>query len=240
MLDKKKASISSPVITKNLFVRLVADDNNFDNIISITDPAVLILALKTATLFQGALVPAENNSLRFDVQKAMELVNQNPELSVTNYTDIKKETSDSRTSVMTDMVLSTIKTVLGIVLAPAPAQQLQSAIEGAYVGLDETKDSAWIFWEKKKDTKTTYQYNITFSVEAGPTGLVLLTCPMGLTIEVNKEYERVLFITLTDKESYSCRIQALTTARLAKPAAENAEAAEVLSVLLGDGPRHID
>lgn len=238
-----KSLITSPVITQNLFIRLKADGNNFDNIVSITDPNVLILALKTANLFQQALVPAENDSLRFDVQKGLELAKSDPNLSVTNFTDIYHETSDSRTSVMTEMVLKTINTVLGIALAPEPAKQLQAAIEGAYVGLNEKKDDAWIFWEKKQAHKTTYQYNITFSVEAGATGLILLTCPMGLTIEVNKEYERVLFITLKDTESYLSRIQALTTAQLAKPAlskSANAEGYKLLEELVGDGPTKIE
>lgn len=238
-----KNLIKSPVITQNLFIKLKADGNNFDNIVSITDPSVLVTAIKTANLFQNALVPAENDSLRFDVQKGLKLAKSDPNLSVTNFTDIFHETSDSRTSVMTDMVIKTINTVLGIALAPEPTKQLQAAIEGSYVGLDEKKDDAWIFWEKKQAHKTTYQYNITFSVEAGDTGLLLLTCPMGLTIEVNKEYERVLFITLKDKESYQSRIQALTTAQLAKPMmskSANTDGYKLLEELVGDGPTRIE
>lgn len=237
-----KNLIKSPVVTQNLFIKLTAEGNNFDNIVSITDPEVLMTALKTANLFQNALVPAENNSLRFDVQKGLELAKSDPNLSVTNFTDITNETHDSRASVMTGMVLETINTVLGIALAEQPAKQLQAAIEGAYVGLDEKKDDAWIFWEHKQAHKTTYQYNITFSVEAGDTGLLLLTCPMGLTIEVNKEYERVLFITLKDTESYVSRIQALTTAQIAKPMlskSANHEGEELLRQLVGDGPKKI-
>lgn len=233
-----KNLIKSPVITQNLFIKLKADGNNFDNIVSITDPNVLVTALKTANLFQGALVPAGNDSLRFDVQKGLELAKSEPNLSVTNFTDIFHETSNSKASVMTEMVLKTINTVLGIALAPEPTKQLQAAIEGSYVGLDEKKDDAWIFWEKKESHKTTYQYNITFSVEAGDTGLLLLTCPMGLTIEVNKEYERVLFITLKDTESYQSRIQALTTAQLAKPLiskSANSEGYNLLKELVGNG-----
>lgn len=238
----KNLQLKSPTITHNLFIKVKADGSNFDNIISISDPAVLLKALTTAQLFQQALVPAENNSLRFDVNKALELVKSVPGLSVTNYTDISQETKDSKTSVMVDMVLKTIETVLGIALAPDPMKQLQAAIEGAYVGLDEKKEDAWIFWEKRVAQKTTYQYNITFSVEAGDTGLLLLTCPMGLTIEVNKSYERVLFITLQDSESYSSRIQALTTAQLAKTSlskSANAEAYKLLETLVGDGPKRV-
>jgi len=231
-------TIQSTAAERFFDFRLSISDGNFDNILSITDPTVLVTALKTAALFQQALVPAENHSLRFDVQKAISLVQQNPELSVTNYTDITRETANSAVSVMTDMVLATIKTVLGIVLAPNPAKQLQAAIEGAYVGLDERKDNAWIFWERRQAHKTTYQYNIPFSVEAGPTGLVLLTCPMGLTIEVNQDYERVLFITLRNSESYACRIQALTTAQIAKPISQEKDmttARELLATLTSKG-----
>jgi uncharacterized protein (DUF2267 family) len=231
-------TITSTVAENYLNFRVSATNGNFDTIFSITDPNVLIKALKTAALFQQALVPAQGDSLRFDVQKALELVKADPDLSVTNFTDITKETSNSATAVMTELVLQTIKTVLGIALAAEPAKQLQAAIEGAYVGLNERKDDAWIFWERRSAHKTTYQYNITFSVEAGPTGLLLMTCPMGLTIEVNQEYERVLFITLRDSESYSCRIQALTTAQIAKPLTRSADvvaAHELLGQLTANG-----
>ncbi|WP_406640849.1 hypothetical protein [Pectobacterium brasiliense] len=244
-MTKKEELLVSPVVTKNIFIKLSSNSSMFDNIISIEDPSVFMLANETASLFNEALVPAENKSMRFDVNKAMEVIKKHNndggnKLSVTNYTDITKSTSNSKVSVMTNLVLDTIKTVLGIVLAKEPASQLQSAIEGAYVDLNAVADSAWIFWEKKQQKKTTYQYNITFSVEAGPTGLVLLTCPMGLTINVDKEYERVLFITLKDTETYSCRIQALTTAQLAKPTLKSAEAQNVLSALVSDGPKRIE
>lgn len=59
---------------------------------------------------------------------------------------------------------------------------------------------------------------------------------MGLTINVDKEYERVLFITLKDSESYSTRIQALNTAQLAKPNSNRDEADAVMHALLKHGP----
>lgn len=243
-MNEKSDILVSPVITKNLFIKFTSNSSNFDDVFSITDPTVLMLALETANLFQNALVPAENDSMRFDVNKALEVVKNydkgGNKLSVTNYTDITKVTNNSKVSVMTNLVIDTIKTVLGIALAEKPAAQLQAAIEGAYVDLNSVKGDAWIFWEKKQQTKTTYQYNITFSVEAGPTGLVLLTCPMGITINVDKQYERVLFITLKDTETYSCRIQALTTAQLAKPMLKSTEAQDVLSALVGDGPKRIE
>ena len=239
VLNNSSELLISPVVTKNFLIRLTSDETNYDEIYSITDVSILPLALKTAGIFQNALVPAENNSLRFDVNKALEVVKQNPELSVISYTDITKTTSSSQTSVMVDMVVETIKTVLGIALAPDPLAKLVAAIESAYTDLHKEEGNAWIFWEKRQEKKTTYQYNITFAVQAGPTGALLLTCPMGLTIDVDKEYERVLFITLKDTESYSTRIQALNTAQLAKPNAKSAEAEAVLNALLSSGPRKV-
>ncbi|WP_253378360.1 cytolytic delta-endotoxin (insecticidal protein) [unidentified bacterial endosymbiont] len=240
VLNSPAQLLISPVVTRNLLIRLTSEETNYDEIYSLTDPEILPLALKTAGIFQNALVPAENNSLRFDVNTALDVVKQNPELSVISYTDITKTTSSSQTSVMVDLVVETIKTVLGIALAPVPLAKLSAAIESAYTDLHKEEGNAWIFWEKKQEKKTTYQYNITFAVQAGPTGALLMTCPMGLTIDVDKEYERVLFITLKDTESYSTRIQALNTAQLAKPGSRTAEADAVLNVLLQNGPRKVE
>ena len=62
---------------------------------------------------------------------------------------------------------------------------------------------------------------------------------MGLTINVDKEYERVLFITLKDSESYSIRIQELNTAQLAKPNSNRDKADAVMHALLKHGPRKV-
>lgn len=239
VLNNPTELLVSPVVTKNLLIRLTSDETNYDEIYSITDMSVLPVAMKTAGIFQNALVPAENNSLRFDVNKALDVIKQNPELSVISYTDITKTTSSSQTSVMVDLVVDTIKTVLGIALAPVPLAKLSAAIESAYTDLHKEEGNAWIFWEKKQEKKTTYQYNITFAVQAGPSGAVLLTCPMGLTIDVDKEYERVLFITLKDTESYSTRIQALNTAQLVPSSRKAAEGQAVLNALLKNGPRKV-
>ncbi|CEE93174.1 Cytolytic delta-endotoxin (Insecticidal protein) (fragment) [Xenorhabdus nematophila str. Anatoliense] len=55
------------VVTKNFLIELIADDSNYNEIYAITDMNILPIAMETSSLFQNALVPAENDSLRFDI-----------------------------------------------------------------------------------------------------------------------------------------------------------------------------
>ncbi|MDE9484149.1 hypothetical protein [Xenorhabdus bovienii] len=237
MTTKSERDVN-PVVTKNFFIELIADDSNYKEIYDITDMKILSMAMKTSSLFQNALSPAENDSLRFDVNKALQFTQESNHLSVVGYSDIIKITSNSQAAVMVELVVDTIKTILGVTLSGNPLNKLTAVIESAYTQLYKERGKAWIFWEKKQEKKTTYQYNITFSIQAGPTGAVLMTCPIGLTINVNKEYERVLFITLKDIETYSTRIQALNVAQIATTNSVLAEAGNtMLKALIANGPR---
>jgi|TARA_B100000809_G_C15098834_1_gene516085 hypothetical protein len=229
------------VITRNLTIFLDEEPLNFDEIFSIEDPTVMVKAIEVASLFQNALVPV-GDSLKFDVIKANELVKETPGLAVVRYMDQSIETHSQQTSVMVDKVVDIINKVLGITLGPGPTASLSAAIEGAYVGLNEVKDDAWIFWEKKSAHKTTYQYNITFATQNAETGLLLYSLPMGLSINVDKEYERVLFITLTNKETYSCRIQSLSAVCMAKDPVENVKRMEhekLFNKVVAEGPHEM-
>ncbi|CAJ1909100.1 TPA: cytolytic delta-endotoxin (insecticidal protein) [Aeromonas salmonicida] len=209
------------VVTRNIYVSLSAsasaDQINFNEIFSITDPNIAPQAFAMAQVFQQALVPTDDKkSLRFDVQTAINLIKKHPEMAVINFTDQVVEQSNSAVQLMVDKVLEILSKVLGVVLGAAPKQKLTESIASAFTGLDEQKNDAWIFWEHTTAHKTTYQYNILFGVQSKETGLFLYGLPMGMEITVDIEKEKVLFITLKDKESYRVHLQSLSVVEMIK------------------------
>ena len=113
-------------------------------------------------------------------------------------------------------MLEILNKVLGVVLGEVPKAKLVESVTSAFTNLNEQKDSAWTFWEKSEAHKTTYQYNILFGVQSKDTGLFLYGLPMGMEINVDIEKERVLFITLKDKESYRVHLQSLSVVEMIK------------------------
>ncbi|ENA1860074.1 cytolytic delta-endotoxin (insecticidal protein), partial [Aeromonas salmonicida] len=144
------------------------------------------------------------------------LIKKHPEMAVINFTDQVVEQSNSAVQLMVDKVLEILSKVLGVVLGAAPKQKLTESIASAFTGLDEQKNDAWIFWEHTTAHKTTYQYNILFGVQSKETGLFLYGLPMGMEITVDIEKEKVLFITLKDKESYRVHLQSLSVVEMIK------------------------
>lgn len=211
-------------VTRNVAITLTAsqDEVNFNEIFALDDPAVATQALGMVQAFQKALVlDEENDSLRFSVQKAKEVIDDNPEMGIIAFTDQTIEQKTSAVQVMVDKVLDVLNKVLGVTLSDKPKEKLTSAIENAFTGLDEQKDDAWIFWNHEKAHKTTYQYNILFGVKSQDTGLFLYGLPMGMEITVDIEKEKLLFITLKDKESYKVHIQSLSVVELIKQPVSN-------------------
>ncbi len=117
--------------------------------------------------------------------------------------------SNNQVSVMLDKLVNLLKQVTGVVLPEVQTQQFASTIKEAFSNLNTQKDEAWIFWQKKEGHKTTYQYNILFAIQNQNTGSVIIALPISLTITVNLEKEKVLFITLEDKHDYEVKVQAI-------------------------------
>ncbi|EHR0918839.1 hypothetical protein ACWOYR_003846 [Vibrio parahaemolyticus] len=216
---------STRTVTRNVAITLTAneDEVNFNEIFALDDPAVSAQALGMVQVFQKALVlDEENDSLRFNVQKAKEVIDENPEMGIIAFTDQTIEQKTSAVQVMVDKVLEVLNKVLGVTLSDKPKQKLTGAIENAFTGLDEQKDDAWIFWNHEQAHKTTYQYNILFGVKSQDTGLFLYGLPMGMKITVDIDKSKVLFITLKDKESYKVHLQSLSVVELVKQPFTNA------------------
>ena len=191
-----------------IFLFREEDDRvNFEEIYSIKNPRHIEQALQMARVFQPAIDP---QTLHLNLAKAIECVKAQEDMAIVKTLDQTIQQSEAKVTVMIDKLSALLENVVGIVLEGKTKEEYTAAITEAFTNLAVQEDDAWIFWEKKEGHKTTYQYNILFAVQNEQTGGVLMGLPISLKITVDREYERVLFITITDKETYSVQVQSLS------------------------------
>ena len=196
----------------------------FQEVTAIEDIDYLTQAIGFAALFNGAI---DNVSGRFDPAKARMLIdgfntNLPPEqarykLGIFNVHQTKISQTNSVVSGMIDKILGALKGVVGVALGTVTVNQLTAAITDAFTDLQEQKSDAWIFWQKKDANKTTYSYAILFAFQDATTGHLMFVLPMSLEIEVEVAFEKVLWITIKDKESYSVKLDVMKVGQLLYP-----------------------
>lgn len=177
----------------------------FEEIFAVTDLRAARQAFEMARLFQGAV---ERNG-HFSLSHARELARQQPQMHIVQSLDQTLTQHHDRVSEMINRVVAVLNNLLGMALPPKQYEQLRASITYAFVNLNGQRTDGWIFYEKETSWSTTYQYNIMYAVQNESSGEFVYGIPMGMTIQVNRAYERVLFITLKDEVSYSVRIEAL-------------------------------
>ena len=191
-------------------IMLLADEElNFEEIFCIEDMRVAEQAFSMAQFFQEAVVENDNNEIVFDINLALELVKQNPDMALINYVDQTLTQNNAAVEAMVKQVTELFNSLLDLVLNTTQKDQIRTSIENVFTNLAPQEGDAWIFWSQEEAHKCAYQYNITFAVQNKETGFFLYALPMGLTIEANMSKEKVLFITLKDESSYSVRVQAM-------------------------------
>jgi hypothetical protein len=218
----------SPVV----FINTTQEEaEQFQEIVAIDDIDYLTQAIALTALFNGAI---DNTSGRFIPGKARELIaNYNESLDVnsqpykigifnTHQTTLTQQ--NSAVSAMINQILETLKRVMGVALGASSVAQMTAAVTDAFTNLDEQSGDAWIFWEKKVGNKTTYSYAILFAFQDSTTGKLMFALPMSLEISVDVSYERVLFITVEDKETYSVKLDTMKVGQLLFPKSPGANA----------------
>lgn len=191
-------------------IMLLTDEElNYTEIFAIQDMKVARQAFKMAQFFQQAVVPTKDNKIEFDVSKAVKMVNESDNYALVEYKDQTLTQTNDAVEAMVQQVLGLLNAVMDIALGEKQEDQLRKGIENVFTNLAPQQGDAWIFWSKEDVHKVAYQYNILFAVQNLETGFFLYGVPIGMTIEVDKTKEQVLFITLQDKASYSVRIQSM-------------------------------
>jgi len=230
------SSAAAPIVTRThrvgrtVLIRALQDlPENFSDIFAIDKIEYVEQAVALAALFNDAL---DLKTGIFDMAKAREIIgvyNRDlpPEdarykLAIMHELQTTLSQSNNVVSAMVDKVLEAIKSAIGVALGTTSAEQLTGAITDAFTDLKEQEGDAWIFWQKKTANKTTYSYTLLFAIQDALTGRFMLCLPMSLLIEVDVAFEKVLWITLQDRTSYSVRIDAMKVAQVLVPAADGA------------------
>lgn len=218
-------------VGRTVLIRALQDlPENFSDIFAIDKIEYVEQAVALAALFNNAL---DLKTGIFDMAKAREIIkvyneglppdNARYKLGIMKELQTTLSQSDSVVKAMVDKVLEAIKSAIGVALGATSAAQLTSAITDAFTDLKEQEGDAWIFWQKKTANKTTYSYTILFAIQDASTGRFMMCLPMSLLIEVDIAFEKVLWITLQDKTSYSVRIDAMQVAQVLVPASDGTE-----------------
>lgn len=230
------SSEAAPMLTRThrvgrtVLIRALDDlPQNFADIFAIDKIEYVEQAVALAALFNNAL---DMQTGIFDMAKAREIIsvyNRDlpPEdarykLAIMHELQTTLSQSNNVVSAMVDKVLEAIKSAIGVALGTTSAAQLTSAITDAFTDLKEQEGDAWIFWQKKTANKTTYSYTILFAIQDATTGRFMMCLPMSLLIEVDIAFEKVLWITLQDKTSYSVKVDAMKVAQVLVPASDGA------------------
>ncbi|MCG7488727.1 hypothetical protein MHN79_04400 [Vibrio sp. Of14-4] len=166
-------------------------------------------AIEMAQVFQDAI---NGDTLEFNFDQALQLVKEHKEMAVTGTINQSIVKQDNQVSAMVDDVMNLLDTVVGVYLdKETPTyEKFKNTIEQGFTNLNEQKESSWIFWSKESEHKTTYTYNILFAVANKETGSVMAAAPIGLTITVDVDKEKVLWITTKDKHNYSVNVKSIT------------------------------
>lgn len=191
-------------------------NENFESIMAITDINYATQAIGLASLMNPAI---DSVTGRFDANKARSLIeaynaalgpdNEAYKISILNLYQTTVTQTKALVSAMVDKVLAAIKAAINVALGQGSVNEITAAVTDAFTDLKTQEGDAWIFWEKKEAKKTVYSYSILFAIQDATTGALMLALPVSLLIEVDTEYERVLWITVTDRESYSVKIEAM-------------------------------
>ncbi|WP_081160669.1 hypothetical protein [Ensifer aridi] len=208
-----------------LFIGATADvSEQFQEIVAIDNIDYLTQAVQLTALFNGAI---NNETGRFESNTARQLIadfNASlPESDRAYKIGIFKSYQTTLTqthsvvSGMIDKIVEALKQVLGVALGTSTVAQLTAAVTDAFTDLKSQEGDAWIFWEKKTAEKTTYSYAILFAIQDSSTGMMMFAMPMSLLIEVNVSYEKVLWITIDDTETYSVTLDTMKVGQILFP-----------------------
>lgn len=188
---------------------LIADDpTSFEEIFAVED----LRAAEQAFALAEAFGPAVGADGRFDLAEAVRIAEADPKLGEVSQLNVTLAQTDDDVGRMVGDVEQVLEDFLGVALAETQQEQISAAVHLAFTNLDTQSADAWIFWEESSGHSTTYQYNILFAIQNEATGDDVLGLPFALTITVDVAYKRVLFITVTDRASYTVHVEALKVA----------------------------
>lgn len=196
----------------------------FAEVTAIDDIDYLTQAIGLTALFNGAIdnqtgrfVPAKARTLIESFNNDLPAADSKYKIGIFNVHQSTITQTNAVVSGMVDKVLEALKSAVGVALGSTTVQQLTESITDAFTDLKSQEGDAWIFWQKKTGNKTTYSYAILFAIQDATTGHLMFALPMSMEIEVDVAFEKVLWITIQDKESYTVKLDVMKVGQLLYP-----------------------
>lgn len=169
-------------------------------------------AIALSRTFIDAINP---DTLYFDFGKAINLVKEDKTLTITrtlNQTISKKTT---QVSVVIDELVKLL-TNLGVKLTDETIKEYENTLTTALTNLKESDHKNFVVWNKTSSNSTTYTYSIFFAVKNARTKTLIAGLPVGLTITVDTSKEKLLGMTIKDKQSIDVNVKAIQVVKLVK------------------------
>lgn len=206
------ASVSNGRYLKARVVHLLQDTPgpDFEEIFALKDPKAAAEAMFMSNLFTQAIT----SDLKLDFNYAEQLVLAQPDMALFNRFATGFIRHDFAVSSLVSEISSYLSSQLGIAIDPKLQGQIQMAISDVFVNLNIQKEDAWIFWAKESGYQTTYRYNILFALQNELTNEYVYGLPIAFTVTIEREYERVLFITIKDELTLSVFMEGLKVGKL--------------------------
>lgn len=187
-----------------------APSPDFEEIFALKDPRAAAEAMFMSNLFTKAV----RGDLKFDFNYAEQLVREQPDMALFNRINHNFIRHDFAVSALVAEISNYLSNQIGVAIDSRLQQQISLAISDVFVNLNIQKEDAWIFWAKESGFQTTYRYNILFAIQNELTNEYVYGLPIAFTVTIQREYERVLFITIKDELTLSVYLEGLKVGKL--------------------------
>lgn len=171
-------------------------------------------AAQAQALLQTLKDTIDLNSLSFDFRLALERIQKNQTLQVTGTVNHTITRQDAEVAAMADQVFRLLSGMLGV--TDANREEYERVIQAGFTNLNVQEKGTW-FHRSHEAHETTYPYFILSAHQSEETGALMTAVLIALTITVEIEKEKVLFVTLKDKHNYSVQVQAIQVAQPLQP-----------------------
>jgi hypothetical protein len=188
-------------------VTLVGHDSSpFEEIFAVEDSAVLPKGIKIIAQLKPAIAP---KTYEFHLDKAVEIVKSDSTLVMLQSQDKTISRENVEVEQMVKIVLGELDNLIGVALPKVTQEQYRKIVTKIFIHLKSPENEEWFHITSPKVHSTTYQYNITFIIQNEETGWLFYVIPMGLTIKVDLEMQKLFSVKLKDKVTYNIHVKAL-------------------------------
>jgi hypothetical protein len=182
--------------------------------LTIEDPTCIGDVVELNNIFKQAIVSnGPDDPGRFDFQKAINIIKANDKLSITGILDHTVNRSNANYVEMSSAVTDVILKVLNAQLDDVTNNKFLNAIQSCFSNVKKDNSGNFL-WETSSESNSTYIYNVLFAIQNKNTGAFIYGLLISLTVTANASKSKLLGITLSSRQNYLTRIQAIEVVKL--------------------------